>query len=131
MRPRRLKNEINVVPYIDVMLVLLVIFMVAAPMMQTGSVDLPSVEKANQAPENPLRVEVGAKGELKLVDATGARVVDKHELVRQLAEARAKNPQLAVLVAGDKAATYEMVLTVLDDIKALDFARVGLETARR
>jgi biopolymer transport protein TolR len=132
MRPRRrLKNEINVVPYIDVMLVLLVIFMVAAPMMQTGSVDLPSVEKANQTPENPLRVEVGAGGELTLVDATGARVVDKHELARQLAEAKANNPQLAVLVAGDKAATYEMVLTVLDDIKALDFARVGLETARK
>jgi biopolymer transport protein ExbD len=48
MRPRRLKNEINVVPYIDVMLVLLVIFMVTAPMMTTASIDVPSVGKAAQ-----------------------------------------------------------------------------------
>ena len=53
LRPRRLKNEINVVPYIDVMLVLLVIFMVTAPMIQTASVDLPSVGKAAQPPVAP------------------------------------------------------------------------------
>ena len=47
MRPRRLKNEINVVPYIDVMLVLLVIFMVTAPMMTTASIDVPSVGKSS------------------------------------------------------------------------------------
>ncbi|HPR07672.1 MAG TPA: biopolymer transporter ExbD, partial [Denitromonas sp.] len=50
MRERRLMNQINVVPYIDVMLVLLVIFMVTAPMIQTGSVDLPSVDKASEVP---------------------------------------------------------------------------------
>jgi biopolymer transport protein TolR len=128
---RRLKNEINVVPYIDVMLVLLVIFMVAAPMMQTGSVDLPAVEKANVAPENPLRIEVGANGELKVVDEAGARNVDKTELTAFLAAAQEKTPQPAVLVAGDKTATYESVLTVLDEIKKLGFDRVGLETARK
>ena len=131
MRARRLKNEINVVPYIDVMLVLLVIFMVAAPMMQTGSVDLPSVEKANVAPENPLRIEVGADGELKIVDEAGTRDVDQAELAAYLAEAQAKTPQPAVLVAGDKTATYESVLTVLDEIKKFGFTRVGLETARK
>ncbi|GHT91625.1 protein TolR [Betaproteobacteria bacterium] len=131
MRPRRLKNEINVVPYIDVMLVLLVIFMVATPMMQTGSVDLPSVEKANVTPENPLRIEVGASGELKVVDEAGARAVDKTELAAFLTDARAKIPQPAVLVAGDKTASYESVLTVLDEIKKLGFDRVGLETARK
>jgi biopolymer transport protein TolR len=130
MRQRRLKNEINVVPYIDVMLVLLVIFMVAAPMMQTGSVDLPSVEKSNVAPENPLRVEVGANGELKFVDESGARVVDQAELAVLLTAAQARNPQPAVLVAGDKTARYEAVLRALDEIKARGFARVGLEVAR-
>ena len=54
MRQRRLKNEINVVPYIDVMLVLLVIFMVTAPMMTTASIDVPSVGKAAQAPAEAL-----------------------------------------------------------------------------
>ncbi|MDR3053824.1 MAG: ExbD/TolR family protein [Zoogloeaceae bacterium] len=131
MRPRRLKNEINVVPYIDVMLVLLVIFMVATPMMQTGSIELPAVEKANVTPENPLRIEVGANGELKVVDEAGARAVDKTELTAFLAAAQAKIPQPAVLVAGDKTASYESVLTVLDEIKKLGFDRVGLETARK
>ncbi|MDR0736549.1 MAG: ExbD/TolR family protein [Zoogloeaceae bacterium] len=131
MRQRRLKNEINVVPYIDVMLVLLVIFMVAAPMMQTGSVDLPSVEKASEAPENPLRVEVGADGALKFVDESGARAVNKTELAALLAAARTSVPQPAILVAGDKSARYEAVLTVLDEIKSRGFTRVGLETARK
>jgi biopolymer transport protein TolR len=131
MRSRRLKNEINVVPYIDVMLVLLVIFMVATPMMQTGAIDLPAVEKANVVPENPLRIEVGANGELKVVDETGERAVGKTELTAFLAAAQAKTPQPAVLVAGDKTASYESVLTVLDEIKKLGFDRVGLETARK
>ncbi|MDR2364869.1 MAG: ExbD/TolR family protein [Zoogloeaceae bacterium] len=132
MRQRRLKNEINVVPYIDVMLVLLVIFMVAAPMMQTGSVNLPSVEKSNVAPENPLRVEVGADGALKFVDRDGgARVVNKAELAALLAAEQAKTPQPAVLVAGDKSARYESVLMALDEIRASGFTRVGLETARK
>ena len=60
MRPRRLKNEINVVPYIDVMLVLLVIFMVTAPMMTTASIDVPSVGKAAQAPAEALQVNIRA-----------------------------------------------------------------------
>ncbi|MDR3158216.1 MAG: biopolymer transporter ExbD [Zoogloeaceae bacterium] len=131
MRQRRLKNEINVVPYIDVMLVLLVIFMVAAPMMQTGSVDLPSVEKASAVPENPLRVEVGADGALKFVDKSGARAVDEAELAALLTAAQAQIPQPAVLVAGDKAARYEAVLLVLDTVKSKGFTRVGLETARK
>jgi biopolymer transport protein TolR len=60
MRPRRLKNEINVVPYIDVMLVLLVIFMVTAPMMTTATIDVPSVGKAAQPPAEALQVLVRA-----------------------------------------------------------------------
>jgi biopolymer transport protein TolR len=132
MRPRRLKNEINVVPYIDVMLVLLVIFMVAAPMMQTGSVDLPSVGAANVPPENPFRVEIGAGGELKVQDTGGqSRSVSREELVAILKAEQEKNPEIAILVAGDKAASYESVLVALDEIKALNFPRVGLETARK
>jgi biopolymer transport protein TolR len=132
MRPRRLKNEINVVPYIDVMLVLLVIFMVAAPMMQTGSVDLPAVGAANAPPEHPLRVEVSAQGELKVMDDKGlSRPVSREELAIVLKAEREKNPEIAILVAGDKAASYESVLLALDEIKALDFQRVGLETTRK
>ncbi|MCE1171271.1 MAG: ExbD/TolR family protein [Azovibrio sp.] len=131
-RARRLKNEINVVPYIDVMLVLLVIFMVATPMMQTGSVDLPSVGQANTPPENPLKVSVGAHGDLTLLGSSGKpRPVGKGELAELLRQEQEKNPEAAVLVAGDKKASYESVLAALDEIKALGFKRVGLETTRK
>jgi biopolymer transport protein TolR len=132
MRPRRLKNEINVVPYIDVMLVLLVIFMVAAPMMSTGSVDLPTTGKSSQVPSNPVRVIVRADGSLAVKDAKGGDVsVDRPGLAAYLRAEQAKNEELAVLVAGDRNAKYEAVLDVLDRVKALGIKRVGLETAVR
>ena len=132
MRPRRLKNEINVVPYIDVMLVLLVIFMVAAPMMTTGSVDLPTTGKSSQVPTNPTRVLVKADGGIAIKDEKGREnSVDKAGLASYLKGEQAKNAELAVLVAGDKNAKYEAVLDVLDSIKQLDVKRVGLETVRK
>ena len=132
MRPRRLKNEINVVPYIDVMLVLLVIFMVAAPMMTTGSVDLPSTGKSSQVPTNPTRVMVRSDGSIAIKDAKGNDSrVDRAGLASYLKGEQAKNPELAVLVAGDKNAKYEAVLDVLDGIKSLEIKRVGLETVRK
>jgi biopolymer transport protein TolR len=132
MRPRRLKNEINVVPYIDVMLVLLVIFMVAAPMMTTGSVDLPSTGKSSQVPTNPTRVMVRSDGSIAIKDAKGNDSrVDRAGLDSYLKGEQAKNPELAVLVAGDKNAKYEAVLDVLDGIKSLEIKRVGLETVRK
>lgn len=132
MRPRRLKNEINVVPYIDVMLVLLVIFMVATPMMQTGSVDVPTVGHANTPPENPLRVIVKADGKLAFQSGgTKEQPVSVEELAELLQTEQEQNPETAVLVVGDKKASYEHVLTALDQIKALGFKRVGLETARK
>jgi biopolymer transport protein TolR len=132
MRPRRLKNEINVVPYIDVMLVLLVIFMVATPMMTTGSVDLPTTGKSSQVPTNPTRVMVKADGSIAIKDPKGNdSSVDKAGLVNYLRAEQASNPDLAVLVAGDKNARYEAVLDVLDSIKQQDVKRVGLETVRK
>ena len=131
-RGRRLKNDINVVPYIDVMLVLLVIFMVAAPMMSTGSIDLPSTGQSSQVPSNPTRVTVRADGSLAVKDAKGGDVsVDRPGLAAYLRAEQAKNPELAVLVAGDRNAKYEAVLDVLDRVKALGIKRVGLETAVR
>jgi biopolymer transport protein TolR len=128
MRARRLKNEINVVPYIDVMLVLLVIFMVAAPMMTTGSVDLPTTGKSSQVPSNPTRVMVKSDGSIAIKDPKGNdSSVDKAGLVSYLRAEQAKNPELAVLVAGDRNA----VLDVLDSIKQQDVKRVGLETVRK
>jgi biopolymer transport protein TolR len=130
MRQRRLKNEINVVPYIDVMLVLLVIFMVAAPMMTTANIDLPSVGKAPAAPAAPLEVGIKADGGLVLTDraARNSREirVDRKELLGMITAAQARNPDQPVLIAGDKNVKYEAVLSVMDELQRAQVKRVGL-----
>jgi biopolymer transport protein TolR len=129
MRKRRLMNEINVVPYIDVMLVLLVIFMVTAPMIQTGSVDLPSVGKSSQPPVAPLEVIIRADASLALRDrARGGpeQVVTRADLAARLKEAQAASPQQAVLIAGDRSVRYEVVLAVMDELQRQQVAKIGL-----
>ena len=101
MRQRRLKNEINVVPYIDVMLVLLVIFMVATPMMTTGSVDLPAAGTAPQKPDKFLRVQIDKDGALSLFDASGQeQKLDSTQALRRALQAEhAQAPEMPVLAA--------------------------------
>ena len=129
MRKRRLMNEINVVPYIDVMLVLLVIFMVTAPMIQPGSVDLPTVGKSSLPPVAPLEVIIKADSSLALRDrAKGSteQVVARADLAGRLREAQAANPQQAVLIAGDRNVKYEVVLGVMDELQRQQVTRIGL-----
>ena len=131
MRQRRLKAEINVVPYIDVMLVLLVIFMVATPMMTTGSVNLPATGTAPQKPDKFLRVQVDKDGALSLFDVDGKeqKLDGVGDLRKVLAEERRKTPEMAVLVAGDEEVPYRDVIKALDEVKKQGFDRVGLETS--
>ena len=131
MRQRRLKNEINVVPYIDVMLVLLVIFMVATPMMTTGSVNLPATGTAPQKPDKFLCVQVDKDGTLSLFDVDGKeqKLDGVGDLRKVLAEERRKTPEMAVLVAGDEEVPYRDVIKALDEVKKQGFDRVGLETS--
>ena len=129
MRKRRLMNEINVVPYIDVMLVLLVIFMVTAPMIQPGSIDLPSVGKSSLPPVAPLEVIIKADSSLALRDrARGGteQAVARAELANRIKEAQAANPQQAVLIAGDRNVKYEVVLGVMDELQRQQVAKIGL-----
>ena len=129
MRNRRLMNEINVVPYIDVMLVLLVIFMVTAPMIQPGSVDLPSVGKSSLPPVAPLEVIIKADNSLAIRDRSrgGAeQVVARSELAGRIKEAQAANPQQAVLIAGDRNVKYEVVLAVMDELQRQQVTKIGL-----
>ncbi|WP_434514752.1 ExbD/TolR family protein [Dechloromonas sp. ARDL1] len=131
MRQRRLKNEINVVPYIDVMLVLLVIFMVATPMMTTGSVNLPESGTAPGKPDKYLKVEVKPDGHLSVFDTNGkeTKVASLRELKSVLGPLKGDGEQApAVLVAGDGDAPYKNVIEVLDEVKKLRFDKVGLET---
>jgi len=122
-------NQINVVPYIDVMLVLLVIFMATAPLIQTGSIDLPSVGKTSQPPLAPLEVVVHADSSLALHDrASGGaeQAVSRAELGARLKQAQAKNPQQAVLIAADKSVRYEIVLNIMDELQRNQVAKIGL-----
>lgn len=126
----RLKAEINIVPYIDVMLVLLVIFMVTAPMIQTSNIDLPSVGKANsQPPVAPLEVIVRADGGLALRDRSKGdqeQAIERSELAARLKSAQARHPQQAVLIAGDRSVRYEAVLNVMDELQRQQVAKIGL-----
>jgi len=122
-------NQINVVPYIDVMLVLLVIFMVTAPMIQSGSIDVPSVGKAAQPPAEPLEVVIHADAALTLRDRArgGAeQSVTRAEMARLVKEAQTRNPQQAVLIAADKSVRYEAVMQVMDELQQKQVTHIGL-----
>lgn len=130
MRQRRLMNQINVVPYIDVMLVLLVIFMVTAPMIQTGNVELPSVADVPQPPAEAMVVVVKQDGSLAL-KATGAaseRSLSNMELLRELRAATERNPAQPVVVAADKRVSYEKVMDTLNGLRQAGVQKVGLQT---
>ena len=133
MRQRRLKSEINVVPYIDVMLVLLVIFMVATPMMTTGSVDLPSTGTAPQKPPKYIKVEVGSDGAMTVFVANGKAKTIRgiKDMKSELNSLKTDDEKIAVLIAGDKETQYKNVIEVLDEVKRMGFDKVGLETASK
>jgi len=129
MRQRRLMNQINVVPYIDVMLVLLVIFMATAPLIQTGSIDLPSIGKSSQPPAAPLEVVIRADNSLALRNRAQGGIeqsVSQADLAARLKDAQAKNPQQPVLIAADKSVRYESVLNVMDQLQRSQVTKIGL-----
>ena len=129
-RLRRAMSEINVVPYIDVMLVLLVIFMITAPLVNPGVIDLPSVGKSSLPPELPLEVVIKADGLLMLRErgkaATSERTVSAGELVAALREKQKSHPDQPVVIAADKDVRYEEVLKVMDELQKQNVRRVGL-----
>jgi biopolymer transport protein TolR len=133
MRQRRLKNEINVVPYIDVMLVLLVIFMVTTPMMSTGSVELPASGTAPLKPDKYLKVQIESNGGLAVFDANGKskKIKGIKDLKGELTALGGSGEKLSVLIAGDKETPYKNVIEVLDEVKRSGFQRVALETASK
>jgi len=129
MRPRRAMAEINVVPYIDVMLVLLIIFMVAAPLINPGQIDLPQAGAKLNPAVAPLEVRVRANGDLAVVDrnqSTEEVRIDRAQLVDIVRQAQAKHADQAVVIAGDRAVRYEEVIGVLDLLQKNQVRRVGL-----
>ncbi|MEN1995755.1 MULTISPECIES: protein TolR [Stenotrophomonas] len=132
---RKLKSEINVVPYIDVMLVLLIIFMVTAPLLTLSfEVDLPTSQaKALESKQDPVIVSVRLDGQLslKLPEAKDPEPMDAARLQAQLSALSSQDKNLRVIVAADKAVAYEKVVAAMDVIKSANVEKVGLATDAR
>ncbi|MFA5825463.1 MAG: protein TolR [Gallionellaceae bacterium] len=127
-------SQINVVPYIDVMLVLLVIFMITAPMMNTGQIDLPSVGKSSAPPIAPIEVLIKKDTTLALRDhSQGGREfpISRDELTALLKEKQAKNADQPVVISADKNVRYEEVINVMDMLQQQQIKKVGLFTKSR
>lgn len=129
---RRMLADINVVPYIDVMLVLVVILMVSAPFVNPSLVELPSVGKSTRAPDAPMEVIVKADGSLLLRDRSspdgGARPqsVDLGQLIEKVKERQHAKPNTPVVIAGDRSVRYEAVTKVMDALYRNEVRKVGL-----
>ena len=124
IRKRRLKADINVVPYIDVMLVLLIIFMVTAPLLNLGvDVKLPQVAAATvEQPKQQVVVQLATDGAMSLIQRdsqgeTSKLALEEDALVERVAAFRAQDPDLAVFVAADGAVPYEAMLRVLQRLR--------------
>ncbi|KIO48834.1 biopolymer transporter ExbD [Nitrosospira sp. NpAV] len=122
-------NEINVVPYIDVMLVLLVIFMITAPLISPGQIELPQIGKSLTPPVAPMEVVIKADGSLRLHDratSSGEQKVSRTELVEAIKRKQAQNAEQAVVIAADKSVRYEEVTNVMDILQQQQVKKVGL-----
>jgi biopolymer transport protein TolR len=121
---RRLMSEINVTPMVDVMLVLLVIFMVTAPLLTVGvPVDLPQTKApAINEPKEPLVISINAKGEVYLQNSQ----IDANDLAARLTAITSNNPDAAIYVRGDRAIDYGRVLEIMGIVSAAGFTKVSL-----
>ncbi|MDR1462869.1 MAG: ExbD/TolR family protein [Azoarcus sp.] len=128
MRQRRLKNEINVVPYIDVMLVLLVIFMVTAPMMQTGSIDVPSAGPLVAPPQEAAVIEIDKDGKLALRQSSNSNSVPLSAIDFQRELKKLVTADQPVLVAAHSELPYQKVVDVLDEARKQGVKKISLQT---
>jgi biopolymer transport protein TolR len=128
-RGRRAMNDINMVPFIDVMLVLLIIFMVTAPLISPTVIDVPSVGKASSAPEQVINVEISQDGKI-VVKSTGTLIKTQHSDLKSLADdvqtmlGEASNTP--VVITADRSIKYETVVKAMDTLQRAGIARVGL-----
>ena len=126
-RGRRAMAEMNMVPFIDVMLVLLIIFMVSAPLITTGVVDLPSVGRSKAQPEHVISVVVGIDEKIKLkLDQGEPQPLTLNRLAERVKQAQAGVATTPVVISADKAVKYEAVVKVMDVLQTAGIQRVGL-----
>lgn len=119
---RRMMNQINVVPYIDVMLVLLVIFMVTAPLTNPGVVELPQVGQALKQASAPLVVSIRRNGKAEI----DGKAMERDQLLFEIRSRLEQDPQRSVVVAADEKVEYGKVAEVMDMLKMAKVEKVGL-----
>ncbi len=123
---RRLNSEINITPFVDVMLVLLVIFMVTAPMLISGiEVDLPKT-KAGQikGSDEPLVISVDKNGNFYIQES----LLKPHELMIKLSAVMSSTPQIRIFIKGDQNINYGKVIELFALVKEVGFTNVALVT---
>ncbi len=125
-RGRRTINEINMVPFIDVMLVLLIIFMVTAPMITPSMVDLPSVGKAAKQPDQVVQIVVQKDDSLEMVNDSKTQKINMDSLANTIRIAQTGQANSAVVISADRNVKYEMVVKVMDTLQRAGIQRVGL-----
>jgi biopolymer transport protein TolR len=127
-RGRRTMNEINMVPFIDVMLVLLIIFMVTAPLITPSLIDLPTVGKGKDLPPQLIQISLGKDEalELKIGDKTTPVVLRDLAAIVKQAQATQKPGDSAVVISADRNVKYEAVVKVMDTLQKAQVQRVGL-----
>jgi biopolymer transport protein TolR len=130
---RKLKSEINVVPYIDVMLVLLIIFMVMPSSNNPSQVDLPQAERSTRPPDDYIQIVIKPNGALSIgVQGKNADAPEtepnRDALVRKLRKLHEAHPTYPVMIAGDKESKYDDVIQLISESKKMGISRVGLAT---
>lgn len=122
-------NEINVVPYIDVMLVLLIIFMITAPMISPGQIELPEIGKSLTPPVAPLEIMIETDGGLTLLDRSKkahVKTIDRDQLAAVIKQTKGQNKDQPVVIAANKNVRYEEVMLVMDILQQHQVKKVGL-----
>lgn len=129
-RSRKFKAEINVVPYIDVMLVLLIIFMVVAPITNPSVINLPSAGKTTQPPTDYIEISLKPdhSSEIGIHGKETAKASGSADLMVRLRELHKNHPDLPVMIAADKDIKYEVVVNTIGEASKLGIPRVGLAT---
>jgi biopolymer transport protein TolR len=125
-RGRRTISEINMVPFIDVMLVLLIIFMVTAPMITPSMVDLPSVGKAAKQPDQVVQVVIQKDERLELVSNGKTDSASLSSVAKSVQTLVGDGTNTAVVISADRSVKYETVVKVMDSLQRAGIARVGL-----
>jgi biopolymer transport protein TolR len=128
-RTRKFKSEINVVPYIDVMLVLLIIFMVTPPANNPSVINLPNAEKSALPPDDYIQIQIQPNAEITIgVQGKQSREPSRSAVIDRLRGLHDAHPEYPVLIAGDKDSKYDDVIQLISEAKKMGITRVALAT---